>query len=160
MNNQNFLVRRATRDDADSVAVVARCSRKHFLPYLPDLHTLEEDKRFFQNIVFSEDHVWVVEDEGDIVGFCAFKEGWLDHLYFRPSHVGKKLGSRLLTIAKEAYPHLQLWAFQQNTRAISFYQQHGFVKLKETDGSENEEQIPDALFEWRKSDNCDVSVTG
>lgn len=45
---------------------------------------------------------------------------------------------------------LQLWVFAQNVRAISFYERHGFVRVRETDGSENEEQVPDGLFEWRK----------
>ena len=151
MKYKGLLVRQANCKESDAVAIVARQSRKHFLPYLPDLHTLEEYKWFYKNIVFAEDHVWVVEDEGAIVGFCAFKEGWLDHLYFLPSYVGKTLGLELLKKAKETYPCLQLWVFQQNVRAISFYQRHGFVRLRETDGSENEEQVPDALFEWRKT---------
>jgi ribosomal protein S18 acetylase RimI-like enzyme len=151
MKDQRLLVREANLDESDVVAAVARRSREHFLPYLPDLHTFEEDKLVFRNVVFIEDHVWVAEEEGKIVGFCAFKEEWLDHLYFLPSHVGKTLGSALLKKAKQTYSHLQLWTFQQNTRAISFYHRHGFVKTKETDGSECEERIPDALFEWRKS---------
>lgn len=149
MESDNFVLRRANLADADAVAEVARYSRKHFLPYLPELHTLAEDKVFFRTVVFQENDVWLAEDEDEVVGFCAFRNGWLDHLYVLPSHVGKRLGARLLNIAKETYPHLQLWTFQKNARAISFYKREGFVKLRETDGSENEERIPDALFEWR-----------
>lgn len=149
MGNENFVVRKASPNDSDAVATIARRSRKHFLPYLPDLHTLEDDKAFFRTVVFEENDVWLVEDKNEIIGFCAFKDGWLDHLYFLPSHVGKRLGPRLLTIAKKTYPCLQLWTFQKNTRAIGFYERQGFIKLKETDGSDNEEKVPDALFEWR-----------
>lgn len=149
MTNEHFVLRKASDEDMYAVAEVARQSRRHFLSYLPDLHSPEEDKSFFRTIVFEECDVWVVEDRSEIVGFCAFKEGWLDHLYFLPSHVGKRLGQRLLAKAKDAHSHLQLWVFQQNTRAIRFYERHGFVKVRETDGSDNEERVPDALFEWR-----------
>ena len=149
MDSESFVVRRAGLADAEAVAEVARYSRKHFLPYLPGLHTLDEDKVFFRTVVFQENDVWIAEDEGEVVGFCAFRNGWLDQLYVLSSHVGKRLGARLLNIAKETYPHLQLWTFQKNARAISFYNREGFVKLREPDGSENEERIPDALLEWR-----------
>lgn len=149
MNDECFLVRKATLHDCDAVAEVARRSRRHFLPYLPDLHTLEEDKRFFRTVVFQENDVWVAEHENEVVGFCAFGEGCLNHLYVLPTHVGKKLGSKLLAIAMETYPHLQLWTFQKNSRAISFYERHGFIKVRVTDGADNEERVPDALFEWR-----------
>jgi len=136
--------------DADNVATIARKSQMHFLPYLPDLHTLEEDKSFYRNRVFPECQVWVYEDKQDLVGFCAFKEGWVDHLYLLPTHVGNTLGESLLNKAKENHPFLQLWVFQRNTRAISFYERNGFQKIKETDGSKCEEMLPDALFEWRR----------
>lgn len=97
MDSEIFVLRRANLADADAVAEVARYSRKHFLRYLPELHTLDEDKVFFRTVVFQENDVWLAEDENEVAGFCAFKNGWLDHLYVLPSHVGKRLGARLLT---------------------------------------------------------------
>ena len=143
-----MILLQATLLDAEEVAAVARVSRQYFLPYLPDLHTLEGDRKFFRNRVFSECQVWVYEDEREIVGFCAFREGWIDHLYLLPAHVGNKLGESLVKKAKESHPFLQLMVFQQNTRAISFYERNGFRKVRETDGSECEEKLPDALYEW------------
>ncbi|CUX11607.1 hypothetical protein AGR4B_Cc100229 [Agrobacterium tumefaciens str. CFBP 5621] len=34
--------------------------------------------------------------------------------------------------------------------ATSFYERHGFRKVRETDGSACEEKLPDALYEWRR----------
>lgn len=150
MQHDAILLRQANSDDSDTIAFVARQSRGHFLPYLPDLHTPEEDAWFYKNIVFAQDQVWVAEDHGAIVGFCAFKADWLDQLYLLPSHVGKALGVELLKKAKQSCSYLQVWVFQQNVRAISFYERHGFIRVRETDGSGNEEQVPDALFAWRK----------
>lgn len=73
MESDNFVLRRANLADADAIAEVARYSRKHFLPYLPELHTLDEDKVFFRTVVSQENDVWLAEDEDEVVGFCAFR---------------------------------------------------------------------------------------
>jgi hypothetical protein len=39
--------------------------------------------------------------------------------------------------------------FQANERARSFYERRGCVVVELMDGSGNEEQTPDALYEWR-----------
>ena len=147
---QETAVRQATPDESDLVAAIARRSREYFLPYLPRLHSFEGDKKFYRNRVFPDCQVWVAEDRNELVGFCAFKEGWVEHLYLLPGHVGNGIGETLLNEAKAAHPFLQLWVFQQNTRAISFYERNGFRKVKETDGASNEEKCPDALYEWRR----------
>lgn len=113
------------------------------------MHTLEGDRKFYRNRVFSTCQVWVYEENREIVGMCAFREGWIDHLYLLPTHVGRKLGVSLVNKAKENHRFLQLMVFQRNTRAISFYERNGFRKVRETDGSTCEEKLPDALYEWR-----------
>ena len=51
--------------------------------------------------------------------------------------------------AKERRPGgFQLWVFQQNANARRFYERRGFVLVRETDGSGNEERTPDALYAW------------
>jgi ribosomal protein S18 acetylase RimI-like enzyme len=142
--------RQAAQDDSDHVAAIARTSRQHFLPYLPDLHSFEGDKKFFRTRVFKDCTVWVAAVDNTLVGFSAFKEGWLDHLYLLPDYVGQSIGTTLLNEAKDENAHLQLWVFQQNLRAIRFYESNGFRKIKETDGASNEEKTPDALFEWHR----------
>lgn len=145
------IIRRAMAQDSDTIADISRNSRLHFLPYLPDLHSAEEDRAFFRAYVMPTSEVWVVDLYGRAVGFCAVQENWLNHLYLLPNHVGQGLGTALLRNAKAGRAHLQLWVFQRNTDAIAFYQKNGFRKVKETDGSGNEEKTPDALFEWRAS---------
>ena len=43
---------------------------------------------------------------------------------------------------------LLLWAFVANGRAIAFYERAGFVELRRTDGSGNEEGVPDVQMRW------------
>ncbi|WP_432254348.1 N-acetyltransferase family protein [Limimaricola sp. AA108-03] len=150
MNTTKISIRQAVSAESDAVAAIARKSRSHFLPYLPDLHSFDDDKKFYRNSVFLECDVWVAIENEHIIGFCAFQKGWVDHLYLLPTHVGRSIGESLLNKAKESHDLLRLWVFQENKRAISFYQRNEFQKISETDGSSNAEKAPDALYEWRR----------
>ncbi len=144
-----FVLRRAALGDVAAIAAVSRRARQERMPYLPDLHTPEEDRAFFRGFVEGAT-VWVAEASGAVVGFVAFAAGWVDHLYVDPGWQGRGVGSALLDQAKAAAPQLQLWVFQKNAAARLFYERRGFRLVRETDGSGNEEQEPDALLEWRR----------
>jgi len=138
-------IRRADVRDADAVARLFRVVRSACLPFLPDLHTPDEDLWFFRNRAFAECEVWVA---GDFDGFIAFREGWVDHLYVRPECQRRGIGSALLAQATQTYPLLRLWTFQRNETAIRFYSGRGFREIERTDGARNEEREPDMLMEW------------
>jgi putative acetyltransferase len=141
-------VRRARPEDSDAVAALFRRSKETALPYLPDLHTPDEDRRFFRERVFPASVVWVVEEGGALAGFCALREGWIDHLYVDPAHQRAGIGTALLRKAMENNDELRLWTFQRNTNARAFYEAHGFTCVKTTDGAGNEEREPDSLYSW------------
>jgi hypothetical protein len=44
-----------------------------------------------------------------------------------------------------------LWTFQRNAPARRFYEKEGFVAVRETDGSGNEEREPDVLYLWKRA---------
>jgi len=144
-----LLIRRATVDESDDVASVHRVSKETAMSFLPLLHTPDEDCIFFRTRVFPSCEVWVANDDG-IVGFIAFRDGWVDHLYVLPNYVRRGYGRALLDKAKERNSRLQLWTFQRNLNAIGFYKANGFRLVRETDGAGNEEREPDALFTWSR----------
>ena len=133
--------------DAEPVAGLFGAVRLACLPYLPKLHTPEEDLWFFRNRVFAECEVWVAEEEA-IDGFIAFRDGWIDHLYARPDCQHRGIGKALLARAMQAGEPLRLWVFQRNTGAIASYRARGFHEIERTDGRHNEEREPDMLMEW------------
>lgn len=141
-------IKRAVEEDIPEIARVFRISRESALPYLPKLHTAEEDVAFFSTKVYSHQTVFVLKDEGVLVGFIAYDSDWIHHLYLLPELTGHGLGVHLLKLAKANSKCLRLWAFQRNQRAIDFYKKHGFKILNETDGKENEEKEPDVLMQW------------
>jgi ribosomal protein S18 acetylase RimI-like enzyme len=42
---------------------------------------------------------------------------------------------------------IRLYTFQENVQARRFYERHGFVAIRFSDGSSNEERCPDVLYE-------------
>ncbi|WP_244483494.1 GNAT family N-acetyltransferase [Mesorhizobium sp. 1M-11] len=131
------------------VAVVLRQAFDERLPWLAGIHTPQEDRRFFENHVYANCEIWGAVD-GEIVGFIAFREGWVDQLYVLPGHQKRGVGAALLGVAKAAWPTLQLWTFQKNMAARHFYEKHGFTAIQETDGRDNEEREPDILYLWQQ----------
>lgn len=114
------------------------------MTYLPRLHTPEEDLDFFGAIVGSGCWVEVAETGGELVAFCVVRAGWVEHLYVRPGHQGQGIGGALLSRAIAGNDgELLLWVFEENVGAHRFYVRAGFYEIERTDGSDNEERVPD-----------------
>lgn len=141
-------VARLTVEDAARAAMVHRASFDERLPWLAGLHTPEEDLHYFREHVFASCVVAGALEADRIAGVIAYREGWIDQLYVLPDMQGRGIGSLLLDVARSSHDDLSLWTFQRNSGARSFYERKGFRIVKETDGSENEEKEPDALYRW------------
>lgn len=140
--------RRLDRDDMDAAAIVHRAAFDDRLPWLSGLHTPYEDRDYFREHVFAACTVWGAFANHALVGFVAFREGWVDQLYVLPGDQGSGVGSRLLRIAQSRFEALSLWTFQRNTGARAFYEAHGFKIEELTDGSGNDEREPDVRYRW------------
>jgi GNAT superfamily N-acetyltransferase len=145
------VVRPAHIGDAAAVANIYLASRRAALPYIRNAHTDEEIRTWVPSILLMRTQVWVAELHGAAVGFFALHGDHLDHLYLQPGYYRRGIGSLLLDKAKDLSPQrLTLWTFQRNERARAFYEAHGFVPVRFTDGSDNEEREPDVLYEWNR----------
>jgi GNAT superfamily N-acetyltransferase len=141
------MIRPAAPDDVDAIAELYERSFAT-LSFLPTLHTLEEHREWFGQVV-AEREVWVWEEDGAILGFLALDDVMLDYLYLEPDMTGHGIGSALLNHAKERRPGgFTLWTFQQNQGARRFYERGGLRAIRFTDGDGNEEKMPDVLYEW------------
>jgi GNAT superfamily N-acetyltransferase len=142
-------LRRAKPADAQAIATLLRHTFRVSLPFLPELHTAEEDLWFVRERMLVTDEVWLAEEDEALCGFVAFREGWIDHLYVHPDWQGRGIGPELLAKPLALRQTRRLWAFQKNARARKFYEDRGFRPIQFTDGSGNEEKEPDVLYEWR-----------
>jgi putative acetyltransferase len=144
-------LRRLVLKDMDTAAAVHRVSFDRALPWLAGLHAPAEDRAFYRNQVFKSCEAWGAERQSKLVGIIAFRQDWIDQLYVLPDAQGNGVGSDLLQIAQDAFPLLNLWTFQRNLRARRFYEANGFVAVRETDGTGNEEKEPDVLYRWQRA---------
>src|SRR5687768_18100114 len=97
------------------------------MPWLPELHTPDEDRWFIRETVLPEKEVWVAERESVVTGFTALgtRGGveFMEHIYVAPEHQRRGIGSELMVRAKERRPAgFRLWVFQRNAGARNFYE--------------------------------------
>ena len=143
-------MRAATPDDAAQIAQIHRLARAKAMPWLPVIHPPEDELDYFARTVLPQEQVRVIDRDGQIAGFVAFQDAWLNHLYIHPKLWRTGLGSMLLAEAQTAAPSLQVWTFEQNTPARHFYIRHGFQEAERTNGHRNEEKTPDVRLIWTR----------
>ena len=122
-----------------------------YLPPVPD-----EAARPIAARIREHEEVWIAEEKGRLLGFLGIEASTnlggapvLEKLYVEPAEQNRGVGSALLDKAKELRPdELYLWVFQKNEGARRLYERHGFKVVKLTDGAENMEREPDALYRW------------
>ncbi len=148
---QKVTLRPATSGDMDTLTEVFVQARQTSMPYLPSLYTDAEVSYWLANIVFPHSRLVVALMAGaGPVGFSAVRSGQLDHLYVDPRFQGCGVGALLLADAMESSPDgLRLHVFQRNAKARNFYERNGFRLVELRDGAQNEENEPDAVYEWR-----------
>jgi putative acetyltransferase len=137
---------------ADGVAIVSvfRAARAR-MTYLPSLHTADDDRAFFEAELAHYDSDLALAGE-EIVAFAIHGAGWLRHLYVSPAHQARGLGASMLERVKSRVAGgLELWTFESNSGARRFYERHGFILVENTDGSRNEEKLPDVRYEWLRA---------
>ena len=135
--------------DAGAIAAVFSPSFR-LLAFLPELHSVEEDRQFIGNVILNKCEVMVAESPGRIVSFLARDGEEIPLLYTHPDFIGAGAGSLLIHAAKEASAALELWCFQANTGGRRFYERHGFRAIRFTDGADNEEKVPDVRYRWER----------
>lgn len=94
--------------------------------------------------------IMVAARGGQLAGFLSHTRGLISHLYVHPDHQRHGVGAALLDDALLRYPApLHLWCFEANTPARTLYESRGFIAMERTDGSNNDEGIPDIRYELR-----------
>jgi GNAT superfamily N-acetyltransferase len=124
------------------------------MDYLPPVR--EEHVAVIADRIREHEELWLAEEDGRVVGFLGIEASRnlggaavLEKLYVEPGEQGRGIGAALLEKAKELRPDgIYLWVFQKNDGARRLYERHGFRLVKLTDGADNMEREPDALYRW------------
>jgi ribosomal protein S18 acetylase RimI-like enzyme len=141
------MIRRATADDAPAISELFVRARDE-MTYLPPIP--EDVRPLLSGRFLERAELWVLEEEGRVLGFAGVSGSELTHLYTDPVAQNRGVARTLLDHVKSLRPdRLELWVFQKNEGARRFYERHGFQLVRLTDGAANMEHEPDSLYEWR-----------
>ena len=146
-----IVVRRGVAADARAAADLWLRARKAARGAIPQsVHSDDDVRTWFASHVVREAELWIAEDPtGKLAGILVLDGPWVDQLYVEPALTGRGIGTGLLNLAKrERQTGLRLWTFASNTGAQRFYERHGFIEMRRTDGRDNEERAPDILYVW------------
>lgn len=126
-------IRKARVEDLSRVAEIYIFNNR--INYFPIFHDEHFSFGELQVIPFAEhylrredvlNHLYVLDD-GLTRGFLQMQETEICKLYVDPFFQGQGIGSKLIEYAMNKLHGDHLWALEKNTRAISFYQKHGFL---------------------------------
>ena len=123
------VIRQAVSDDLARVAEIEVFNyRLNFYPifqndwfYFDELQVPKVIQQYQEKL--SE---FFVYDDGVVKGFIRLHGQEIQKLFVEPVLQGKGIGAALVRFAIEEKQACSLWALEKNTRAISFYQRHGF----------------------------------
>ncbi len=92
---------------------------------------LEEEKIKLREVFLPNSQTWVYEAEGEVVGFISLVNNEVGGLFVRPSHQRQGIGQALMDKANSLHDSLELDVFAANHLGRAFYDQYGFVPVRE-----------------------------
>lgn len=75
--------------------------------------------------------VWVYNIDGNVHGFIGLINEYIAGIFVDKNYRSKGIGTQLVNFVKEKYDTLSLNVYQENPRAVAFYQSKGFAVLSE-----------------------------
>ena len=130
-----IIIREAKLDDLARIAEI-----EVFNYRLNFYHIFQDDTFYFQEMqvlnVINENkkrlgQLWVYDDNGIVKGFMWVDSQQIKKLFVEPVLQSRGIGSKLLEYAVDKLGATYLWVLEKNTRAITFYQNHGFQTTEE-----------------------------
>ncbi|XXM74480.1 GNAT family N-acetyltransferase [Lysinibacillus sphaericus] len=113
-----------------------------------ELHHFDNHVYYLNHILPEKYKVELVIADGLVAGMMAYNESEINQLYIHTGYQGAGIGKALLDRAKEkSSGRLTLYTFEINKKAQRFYERNGFRVIGR--GCENEENLPDLLYEWK-----------
>jgi len=114
-----------------------------------EIHSFESHLYFIKHILSEKYQIDLAFIDEKVVGMIAYNETEISQLYIHIDHQGMGIGQTLLHKVKaQASGKLTVYTFEVNKNAQRFYEKNGFEMIGR--GNENEENLPDIRYEWKR----------
>ena len=121
----------------------------------------KEFTRYWRDVDIRTQDLVLVAEKDSLYGFIAVwcrPAAYIDNLHVKPSLRNHKIGTRLLVAAADelltrGLTTAFLWVFEQNPKAIRFYERMGGVVAEEAPKNIFGYSIPSVRIEW-----CDLAA--
>ncbi|MGH6900454.1 MAG: GNAT family N-acetyltransferase [Geminicoccaceae bacterium] len=154
-------IRPANDEDRTAIAAVHAASWQDAYrgilsdAYLEDRVTADRS-RHWREIEMRPDDVVIVADDGGVIGFIAIwcrPDPYIDNLHVLPGLRSKGVGGKLMVAAAEELLRrgkstAYLWVFEQNRRAVRFYESLGGVVVARVMQPTVGHDLPDLKVVW------------
>lgn len=124
------MIREYRQTDFENLIRVWKSSSRIATPFLSE-EFLERETITIRDVYIPIAETWVIEDDGDFVGFLALIENEVGAIFVDPAYQGKGYGKALMDHAKSLRPYLELDVFRDNPIGRTFYNKYGFKFVKE-----------------------------
>ena len=142
------MIRRAAPSDAPRCAAILD-DRIRATEWMPRVHAIDAVERHFRDRVLPRQRVWAPNDPVDGVLSRDVPALTITALHVDAASRGRGVGGGLLDAAKAEADVPRLRTFRANEPARRFRERHGFRRIGETDG-DDEEGMPDLIHAWRR----------
>lgn len=95
--------------------------------------------------------IYICEEDSIIKAFVGITDDdYIAGIFVAPAYQAQGYGSRLLTFCKSVYKTLKLNVYEQNTRAVRFYDNNDFTTLSKCIDEDTGET--ELLMAWKRGD--------
>jgi ribosomal protein S18 acetylase RimI-like enzyme len=146
----NVQLRAARSTDAGSTGLILWDFMDQ-TPWMPQIYSAAQTISFC-GVMIDRGWVTVAQGAGGVVGFLAQDGDEVSALYVANAARGQGIGAALLDHAKSGSDGLSLWTYQVNDDAVRFYRERGFSETRRSDGTRNDENLPDVQLTWTQGE--------
>lgn len=120
------MIRQSRPEEINALITLWLASTTQAHPFISPDYWLESES-IVRQVYLPQARTWVYVEQERIVGFISIlDERFIGALFVTEPFFGRGIGSALIGHAQQHFPELSLEVYQENRRAVDFYQRRGF----------------------------------
>ncbi|MGD9714449.1 MAG: GNAT family N-acetyltransferase [Thermomicrobiales bacterium] len=128
MNDPRYTIREYRGEDLEPAMAAWRNANALAHPFLSEEY-VSQVEREIRDTYLPKSETYVLEEEGEVLGFIALAGNEIGGLFLEPSKHGKGYGRAMVDHAVAIEGPLRVEVFRDNQIGCSFYERYGFESV-------------------------------